>query len=356
MFLHMRRFALASFAFIALLFSIYGIFGEDLTPKAAAHYHDGDYQAGIDVLLFNTDYNDANDLNWKLDQLFDRLIQDHVNSISLAWPIYTEGVTSTVLKTGEKTPTDTDLLSVLNKAHERGFMMTLHPIIDENVLKDTRHGDWRGNIRPTDPKRWFENYTAIMLRYATLAETGHADAIAVGTELNSMEKYTDSWRDLIGKVRSVFHGKLTYSANAGVAPKMPWDALDFVSINAFFELQSPNDASVEQMINSWQKWIPSIDRRIKEIGKEAVFSEIGAASQPAAHVKSWYWSHGGGIDLEDQRRFYAAVCAVWKNKLRGIYWWDTTIWFLPDPAHDGSFMPLGKPAEAEIASCFAQPK
>lgn len=315
------------------------------------HVPDG-FEAGVNLYVHAADYKDRSDLADRLDAVFDRLIDDHVNAISLVWPIYTGDVTSSQIFHGPGTPSYEDLGFMASAATMRGFIVTLRPIIDERSIMN-KQLDWRGTIRPGNVDQWFAEYSAIMLPYASLAEDVNAYSFIIGVELNSMEKYTAKWSTLIAGAREAFGGKLSYSGNQGFNRNMPWEELDYVGIDAFFELTTPDfGATADDMLKSAQTWVEWTQRVVAPVGLPIVLAEVGSASQQNAHKKSWLWNHNRVIDLEDQRAYYEAMCKAWRPIVRGIYWWNFTLVQPLDAASDGSFTSWGKPAEVAMAACY----
>lgn len=313
------------------------------------------FEAGVSLLLHASDYSDPADLSSKMEALLLRLASLNVNAISLVWPIYTDGVASNDLHSGAETPKDSAIAAAVALLHAHGFSVMLRPIIDEHVFKDEGAGDWRGTIRPADPAVWFKNYGTLILHYASLAQSSGADTFIIGVELNSMEKYTTSWKKLIGEVRKLFAGRLSYSSNQGINGNMPWKLLDFIGIDAFFALQTEaTEATAADMQAATAVWVAWMRRKIAAYRLPLVLTEVGSESQTNAHKRPWLWDHGSAVDLEDQRRYYEATCAAWKPAISGMYWWDVTLNQPADPTNDGDFTPLGKPAEAEMASCFVR--
>lgn len=313
------------------------------------------FEAGVNVLFKKSDFADIGELDWKLDTLFDRLQVLRVNAVSLSWLVYTDGVRSNTLYRGLETPPDEALAFFIKKAVGQGFRVIVRPIIDEQSISADGKDEWRGTIRPRNVGEWFESYTVLLLEYAAIADAAGAVSLAIATELTSMEEHINQWRELIAKVRQKFSGKLTYSSNQGISEEMPWDALDFIGVDAFLKLDTPQNATVEDMVRAWQKWVPRLERRASQLDRPLVFTEIGVTSQKKAHRRSWVWDHRSGVDLEDQRRFYASACTVWKPRLAGIYWWavNANLWVVEDPLTDKGFTPMGKPAEAEILKCYS---
>jgi len=64
------------------------------------------------------------------------------------------------------------------------------------------------------------------------------------------------------------------------------------------------------------------------------------------------WKHDTGLSLDAQTRYYAASCRALKSRVGGIYWWDFLLDPPTTPSTDPGFVPEGKPAELQIASCF----
>ncbi len=315
------------------------------------------FQAGMNIILRNSDFSDLSELDWKVDALLQRLTSININSLSLTWLIYTDGVRSNDLFVGDDTPSLEAITLFVSKAKAAGFTVMLRPLIDEQAITASGKDEWRGTIRPRNVEAWFESYGNLLVSYASLAKSLEADSIVIATELTSMERYPDNWRKLIGKIKEVYAGQLTYSSNQEVSLKIPWDALDFVSVDAFFRLSTPrNNASTEDMIVALERKVKAIAAAAIKIGLPLVFTEIGSTSQKNAHKKTWVWDHKTKVDLEDQRRFYFAACAVSKSRVSGMYWWavSANIWQIPHPETDAGFSPFGKPAEAEIKRCFEE--
>jgi hypothetical protein len=70
-------------------------------------------------------------------------------------------------------------------------------------------GTWRAEIAPTNPDLWFQNYKAMMLQYAQLAQETGVAMLCIGTEMKSMSGQTHKakWVDLIGAVKQVYQGR-----------------------------------------------------------------------------------------------------------------------------------------------------
>jgi len=308
----------------------------------------GDFQAGMAVVIYGNDQ----EFEVKTRKLLDRLTRLEVNSLCLVFPLFQDNWTSSTVWVDEKrTPSEERIRLFVRESHKRGFTVMLRPILDEASLMPD--GQWRGSIKPQDKKAWFESYTEVILGNAKLAEEEGVEILNIGTELSSLEKETNRWLKLIEAVRFVYHGQLTYSSNWGVSYNVKfWDKLDFISVDAFFELDAPQQATVEQLIAAWQPWIMQMNRARAPFNKPLVFTELGTRSQTGSHQKPWLWEHNTPVNLEAQRIYYAAACQASLNLVDGIYWWSVGLDPPSNPKEDPGFNPLGKPAETEIRRCF----
>ncbi len=312
------------------------------------------FQAGVGLLLRRSDYADDADLKAKLSDVLDRLVEDHVNSLNIVWLVYTAGTTASSVEKGADTPADDSLAAVATMARERGFFVTLRPVLDEMSIVAEGKGDWRGTIRPDNVDGWFASYGSLLGEYATLAEHSKASSFIIGSEFDSMEQYADRWRSVIDGVRAHFSGTVSYASNQGVSHEMPWDALDYIGVDAFFPLDTPaKGVSARDMLHASQKWVQLVADAQAQIGKPVVLTEVGSASQQNGHKESWKWDHQTPVSLSDQRNFYAAMCAAWKPSVTGMYWWVVSLNPAVDPSGDGGFDPTGKPSEKELSKCFA---
>lgn len=305
------------------------------------------FQAGFSVLVYANDASAANTFS----PVLDRLAEDNVNCISLVFPLYTANLNSDQVGAGPGTPSDQLLIDLIRMARQRGFAVMLRPLLDEASLKPS----WRGGLEPADPTAWFGSYDQEILHYAELGQRQGVQAIDVGTEFNSLEKYVVAWQQLIAQVRRAFSGLVTYSFNWGVQWETGfWRDLDYASIDAYFPLDhTPFQATVEEMATDWQRWIQVIEQADAGIGTPIVFSELGVPPQTGDHLHPWAYGPSGQLDPAEQSDYYQAACQALPGHIAGIYWWSGTIALPADPSQDSSYNPLGKPAELVMRSSYA---
>ena len=143
------------------------------------------------------------------------------------------------------TPSDEAVRTAARLARGRGMRVMLFPLVHVQKL-DT--GEWRGTLRPADWGMWFQAYGEFILHYARLAEAESIEVFSVGSELCSSETHEGEWRELIARVRWVYHGRVLYSANWDHYRDIRfWDALDFVGVNAYYRLSAVSQPTVEEL-------------------------------------------------------------------------------------------------------------
>jgi hypothetical protein len=181
----------------------------------------------------------------------------------------------------------------------------------------------------------------------------------VGVELESMMTYGREWRELIRATRGVYGGKLSYAVNWGSVAEGRYPswltAVDTIGIDAYFPLEASADATVAELRAALGRWAPRIEE-FKDAyrGKRIAITEVGIRSERNAFRDPADWNHRNRMDLDAQRRYYAANCGSAKeNRLSGMYWWGVGI-DVPrrKKVRNRSFDPLGKPAERQVRRCF----
>jgi hypothetical protein len=242
----------------------------------------------------------------------------------------------------------------IKDARERGMKIFLFPILR---VEDKSDGGWRGTLKPRDPEMFYRNYTAYILRFAKLAEALKVPVLSIGSELSSMDVDEDKWREVIARVRAVYHGKLTYSSNWDHYDKVNFfDALDYAGVTGYFELaQAGADPSTDELIHAWRNVYHRLMRWHNRVGRPIVITEVGYLSQKDA--AAWPWKEGAdnALDLDIQRRCYEAFRRVWngENRLAGVYFWN---WFGWGGSDSKEYTPRNKPAQKEVSKWFLREK
>ena len=304
------------------------------------------FQAGINLLI----YGHPNIKDGPI--MFRHLKELGVNSIAIAFPFYqADWQADQVEESPSITPTKQELEGIIKEAHAEGLYVMLRPILDEKSLAES--GYWRGKIEPTDPMAWFDSYSSLLSSYAVLAEENNVEVLNIGTELSSLQGlHSAQWLKLIEKVKSVYKGKLIYSFNWDTVNDIAniefVDLLDYVGIDAYFPLDSPDGASAAELERDWRKWTGHLENTLRN--KSIIITEAGIIPVAGAYRYPYMWSiPGGKLDWMAQANYYDATFRAWRPLIDGIYWWSVVL--APNPVVI-DYSPLGSPAELVIKQHF----
>jgi hypothetical protein len=180
----------------------------------------------------------------------------------------------------------------------------------------------------------------------------------VGKELVGTSHREEDWRELIGRIRLVYSGPLTYSANwDGEYRRIRWwDALDVIGVSHYTPLAERDNPSDLEMHSKASAAADSLDRLSARWDRPYVLTEVGFVAHATAPLRPWESYPGGAGNLETQARCYEAILSVFsaRERCRGTYWWK---WFTDLPSNnEGSnrydFPPYGKPAEKVLARWY----
>jgi hypothetical protein len=289
--------------------------------------------------------------------LLDEIAGLGANTVLLSVAGYMEYATAqSIYIDTRKVPCPDDFKAILRRARQLGLKTIIMPIV---LLRNPRGSEWRGVIEPPDWEDWWTQYTEFVLYFADIAREGQADALIVGSELVSTEKYTARWVKLIEAVRPRFYGgKLGYSANWDhYRPVEFWDQLDFIGMTSYFTLADKKDPTIDEIVKRWEPIKKDILAWQRQIGKPILMTEVGWCSQEGAAMAPWnYYQNQKATPegLEEQRRLYEAFIQAWGNvpELLGAMWWEWDA--SPGGADDYGYSPKGKPAEQVLRRWFAE--
>lgn len=258
-------------------------------------------------------------------------------------------VRSDAIAPGDLTPRDRDVALAIAAARRRGLEVMLFPIV---WVERRAPGAWRGTLVPRDRDAWWSSYERFILHYAAIAEAGGAGWLSIGSELGSTETWRGRWYHLISRVRRAYSGSLTYSANWDHFRLVSfWRRLEAIGINGYFPLTSDRAATENEMARAWEKRAAALSRFAAAAGKPLFLTEVGYPSRDGGAVEPWQYTGRAPIDLEEQRRAYAAFARAWGRgeKLAGVVFWT---WNGAGGAADRGYTPRGKPAERVLRRFF----
>lgn len=248
-----------------------------------------------------------------------------------------------------------------------GFDVILKPQL---WLGQQSDDEWSATIGFATEAEWLEwesKYRALILHHARVSAEIDAPLFVIGTELARAVREREAfWRSLIGDVRALYPGAITYAANwYEDFEHVPfWDALDYVAIQAYFPLAQDGqaDLSVTALQQAWTPHKAAIQRVAEATGKPVLFTEVGYRSVGYAAREPWRWPERGETahpDLDLQRDLYEALFTTFWHEP----WFEGTIvWKWPyrpsssrrDPGRrlELDFGIEGKPAEAVLAQWY----
>lgn len=247
------------------------------------------------------------------------------------------------------TPTDEALRRAARLSHAAGMRVLLFPII---YVWELGEGEWRGTLDPPSWGAWFERYSRVILHYAALAREEGIEYFSVGSELCSSESREAEWRRLIARVREVYPGAVTYATNwdhRHVARFL--DAVDFLSMNAYFRLAEHGDPSLPALERAWRPIVEEVDSWAAELGKPLVIAEVGYPSRDGAARDPWDYTVEAPADAGEQAMLYEAFLRSWARSrtLTGVYFY---LWWGEGGPSDTGYTPRGKPAQEVLRAWF----
>jgi hypothetical protein len=225
---------------------------------------------------------------------------------------------------------------------------------------DSVNGEWRGTFQPEDPEIWFDNYWDMMAIFAKLARDDDVEILSIGCEFVELttSEYLQNWRKLVQSIRGIYDGPLVYAANWGREALQVefWNDLDYVGIDAYFELTNTANPVLEELLAAWAPYLTQIESIHEAWQRPIVLTEIGYRSIDGANMRPWDWEHPGELDLAEQALCYQAVMRAFGEKawFSGIYWWNWEPDLSLGGKADKGYTPYGKPAGLVLKQWYCE--
>ena len=222
-----------------------------------------------------------------------------------------------------KTETIEGIKRMILTAKTNGMKVMLKPHIDlteENALL------WRGdigkNMNTTTVQKWFQSYEKFIIKYAKLAENLNVEMFSVSCELITMSQYDSYWRDIVRKIRSVYRGILTDSANheGEEYNKTWWDVLDYIGVDAYYlsiftKEYRFNLSTIETIFDNHINKLRNLSATYK---KDVIITEIGFCSGNCKRNET-ITPYDHFLQAEFYHWFYKSFA---KEKfIKGFFWW-----------------------------------
>jgi hypothetical protein len=298
----------------------------------------------------------AEDPGWSYRPLLDEIKGLGADQVELVVAWYQDDASSTTI--GEHPRYTAPLATVqqaLRDARAAGLEVVLFPIV--RLTHPRTPGEWRGTLQPRDRAAWFRSYGTRLEELALLAAREGASVLSVGSELSSLDGPgdRDAWQALIDRVRHQFRGPLLYSGNWDHFERVAlYQLVDLAGVCAYFSLAPPESlATDEELTRSWRDWRAELTRFARIIKRPLVLTEVGYRSVRGAAAAPWDEGGGTALDLDEQRRCYAAFRRIWSaaphDLLAGVFFWN---WYGWGGTTSRGYTPRNKPASDEIRRFF----
>ena len=208
-----------------------------------------------------------------------------------------------------------DVRNVCEYARSLGLKVILKAMVN------CRDGYWRAYIRffdeevPVEPgwRDWFPAWTGHVKAVAEMAEENRAEMLCVGCEMVGTDHREQEWRALIGEVRKIYSGPLTYNCDKYQEDRITWwDALDVISSSGYYP------------IDDLDRQFERIQRAAERAGKPFMFMECGCPARTGSEYRPNDWNYGGETSPETQAKWYSAFLDALERHpfVRGTGWWD----------------------------------
>lgn len=286
---------------------------------------------------------------------------DNANFVTLAIPYGTDNIWSTNIWPQWNKPSDTDIGNAIDYAHSIGLKVNV------KIHLYPADGQWSAYIDPSNVQEWFTNYENVALMpMARLAADHGAEQLTIGNELSKMTRNdnpakTAGWKKMIGNVRGVFKGHVTYNSQHEFPQEFTetdiFYDLDSLGISGYHPLATwTGNPSQQELEASWDEWNKRVvTPAAQKFGKPILFTEVGYRSVDGAHYEpAAYWRQGG-YNPDEQSKLYSAMIDYWgkQSNFIGVHLWD----WKSDPNAGGpgntDFTIQNKPAEQIVRAKFA---
>lgn len=174
--------------------------------------------------------------------------------------------------------TEAGVQSLIDLAKERKMQCVISPTL-RMVNKDSV--DW---------KRLENTYSDYILKFARISEQNRLLVFCIGNDLDEWVMANPMyWRNLIAKVKEVYHGDVIYSADFSNAKNIPiWNDLAHLSISFFENVSEEKSPSIETLNASWSLWKKEMKSFSEQFKKDVIVTKWGYRSVDYAGNEKLY--------------------------------------------------------------------
>lgn len=280
-----------------------------------------------------------------LDNLIDRTGADFI--ILVPNGLQENPQSEEICYTSVATVDDDELTEMILYAKSRGLRVALKPTVN------CKNGAWRAHINFFDedvvcePKwsNWFVAYTKFQLHYAGIARNTGCDMFIAGCEMVMAERREAEWRKLIGEIKKIYDGPVSYNTDKYQEHNVGWwDCVDVISSSGYYPL------------GEWDTQLDRIEAVVKRFNKPFFFAETGCMSTEGSPGVPNDWTIKGEIDLEGQAQWYEDMfrTASKRDWVQGFALWDWAWkqYSVKNVSRQGGYDIYGKPAEEVVKKYY----
>lgn len=288
-----------------------------------------------------------------------RIKADGMNTLDLDVWWEADSASANSLHTYTDTVPDDVLSEEIAVAEDAGLSVSLTPLFYCSGCL----GGFRGVIQPSDPSAFFASYAAFIDHYAALAQAGGVGTFFVGSEMTTLEPYTQDWLSVIAGVRNLFKGRISYEENWDVLGQAHFlGAVDDIGVSAYFPLDGGASPGLAQLLADWRSssmagwkgrnWVQEVAALATRYHKPIVFGEVGYMSGDYAGAQP-YLNYYSIPNLGLQADLYQALLETFQP----YGWWAGVVWWYwsaePDAPADNGRSFTGKGAEVLLSCWYA---
>jgi hypothetical protein len=289
------------------------------------------------------------------------------NSVAIAFPFYTTGLTANSVFAANKcpgsadpdpslapqSPTPAQLSVLVQTAQNLGLQVLLRPQLNEVDLRPK----WRGVIAPTNLSAWFSSYQSVLTPYLQMAQTDKVARFDISVELSSLGA-APQWASTINLAKKLYGGQVVFDGDwvgsDGGIGMVPHPQTSF-ALDTYPKLPKATPSySVSQLLWQWNGVL--LFDSFPLPGPDITIDEVGIPAEDGAYANPSTFS-GGTFNQAIQANWFAAACDFVKtHKLEGIYFWGPQFAYnfgklitKPDPSQPTEMQPQ---SQAAIKACF----
>lgn len=210
------------------------------------------------------------------------------------------------------------------------------------------------------PEKWEDlekNYSQFILNFAKIADSLNIDLFSIGCEFKTwVVKRPRYWNNLIDRIKKIYNGKITYSANWDNFLNVPfWAKLDYIGVDSYFPMSDSETPSVKELSEKWDGLKNLFHKTHKKYGLPILFTEYGFRSVDRNVKETWDADRPGAVNEDAQRNAYKAFFNSIYNQpwfAGGFLWkWEVAHSKAGGP-NNNRFTPQNKKAEKLIGNEF----